>query len=51
MQDGGIERSRARFFDRFVTIFVFHTFPGSARTEFVKKARSHKLFDGFRMDF
>ena len=26
MQDGGSERSRARFFDRFVTIFVFHNF-------------------------
>ena len=41
MQDGGIERSRARFFDHFVTIFVFHYFPGSARTEFIKKASSH----------
>ena len=41
MQNGGSERSRARFFDRFVIIFVFHTFRGSARTEFVKTARSH----------
>ena len=48
MQDGGIERSRARFSDHFVTIFVFRTFPGSARAEFVKTARCHMVF---LMDF
>ena len=29
------------FRDHSVTIFVFHTFPGSARTKFVKTARCH----------
>ena len=42
MQNGGSERSRARFSDRFVTIF-YQTFRGSARTKFVKTARSHIL--------